>query len=203
MFSNENSLFKYLTSWVSATHLISFLTSTKLWLIAWLEASLMSWYLALLYWWIWVRNFWPKSGRVSHLWFGFGKFPLKILNFSITCPLGKKNIIGSGQKVPGSGSYLLPVKIMLGSGRVGSEPISNCFTINWNPHLDLNPVTLNTHLFKLTTFCTNTDWQMKILTSKRRYPKQAFIQEIIWGRLTQAGVEPRPAVWKSRAFIAY
>jgi len=36
------------------------------------------------------------SGRVSHLWlgYGFGKFPLKMLNFSIFCP--------SGQKVPRS-----------------------------------------------------------------------------------------------------
>jgi len=43
------------------------------------------------------------SGRVSHLWYGygFGKFPLKLSNFSIFCPSGK-NVIGSGQKVPGS-----------------------------------------------------------------------------------------------------
>jgi len=40
-------------------------------------------------------------GQVSHLWyvFGFGNFPLKI---PIFCPLGKKNLIGSGPKVPGS-----------------------------------------------------------------------------------------------------
>jgi len=41
------------------------------------------------------------SGLVSHLWFGFGygKFPLKISNFS---PLDQKNLFGSDQKVPGS-----------------------------------------------------------------------------------------------------
>jgi len=40
------------------------------------------------------------SGRVSHLWLGpgFGKFPLKILNFSIFSPSGQKNLFGSGQK---------------------------------------------------------------------------------------------------------
>jgi len=40
-------------------------------------------------------------GWVSHLWFGsgFGKFPLKM---SIFFPSGKKNLFGSGQKVPRS-----------------------------------------------------------------------------------------------------
>jgi len=33
---------------------------------------------------------------------GFGNFPLKIPNFSIFCPLGQKNLIGYGQKLPGS-----------------------------------------------------------------------------------------------------
>jgi len=43
-------------------------------------------------------------GRVSHLWFGleFGKFPLKMSNFSIFFLRVKKNLFGSGQKVPGS-----------------------------------------------------------------------------------------------------
>jgi len=43
-------------------------------------------------------------GQVSHLWlgYGFGKFPLIASNFSIFCPSGQKNVIGSGQKVPGS-----------------------------------------------------------------------------------------------------
>jgi len=38
--------------------------------------------------------------RVSHLWFGFGygKFPLKIPNFSIFCPSGKKSFFGPGQR---------------------------------------------------------------------------------------------------------
>jgi len=66
------------------------------------------------------------SGWVSHLWFGFefGKFPLKtsnsILFFSLRI---KKNLFGSGRKVPGSestwvgggsASYLLRVKSKLG-----------------------------------------------------------------------------------------
>jgi len=44
------------------------------------------------------------SGWVSHYWFGvdFGKFLLKMANFSISFPLGQKNLFGSGQKVPGS-----------------------------------------------------------------------------------------------------
>jgi len=43
-------------------------------------------------------------GRVSHLWFGFefGKFPLKMSNFSIFFPSGQKNLFGLGTKVPGS-----------------------------------------------------------------------------------------------------
>jgi len=43
-------------------------------------------------------------GSVSHLWFefGFGKFCLKMSNFSIFFSLGQKNIFGLGQKVPGS-----------------------------------------------------------------------------------------------------
>jgi len=45
--------------------------------------------------------------RVSHLLFGFefGKFPIKMSNFSIFFPSDQKkqkNIFGSGQKVPGS-----------------------------------------------------------------------------------------------------
>jgi len=40
--------------------------------------------------------------RVSYLWFGFefGKFSLKMPNFWIFFPKGKKNLFGSGQKVP-------------------------------------------------------------------------------------------------------
>jgi len=63
-------------------------------------------------------------GWVSHLWFGygFGKFPLKMSNFSIFLPFGsKKNVIGSGWKVPRvrarSAFYLLQVKSMFGSGQ--------------------------------------------------------------------------------------
>jgi len=43
-------------------------------------------------------------GRVSHLWFGFefGNLPRKMSNFSIFSLRVKKNLFGSGQKVPGS-----------------------------------------------------------------------------------------------------
>jgi len=45
-----------------------------------------------------------RSGWVNNLWFGssFGKFTLKIPNFSIFCLQVKKNIFGPGQKAPGS-----------------------------------------------------------------------------------------------------
>jgi len=63
-------------------------------------------------------------GQVSHLWFGFGKFPRKIPNFSIFALRVKKNITGLGQKVPGPGSKVGCPR-MLRSGWVGSEPTSN------------------------------------------------------------------------------
>jgi len=81
--------------------------------------------------WIRVKKFWPTSGQflllrsgrvglgwVSHLWFGvgFGKFPLKIPNFSIFSPLDKKNTsLGWVKKYPAS--YLLGIKSMLGLGQ--------------------------------------------------------------------------------------
>jgi len=63
--------------------------------------------------------------QVSHLWFGFGKFPLKIPNFAIFSPIPvKKNLFGSGQKVPWakdrSAFYLLWLKSMLRSGPISS-----------------------------------------------------------------------------------
>jgi len=45
-----------------------------------------------------------RSGRLSHLWFGleFGKFPLKMSNFSIFFPSGQKKIAsGWVGKYPG------------------------------------------------------------------------------------------------------
>jgi len=47
-------------------------------------------------------QFCVARARVSHLWFGFEKFPLKISSFSIFSFLGQKNLIGLGQKVPQS-----------------------------------------------------------------------------------------------------
>jgi len=68
-------------------------------------------------------------GRVSHLWFGygFGNFPLKIPNFSIFCTSGKKNVIWSGRKVPGSepGKPLIYCRSKVCSDQVGSRPISS------------------------------------------------------------------------------
>jgi len=63
-------------------------------------------------------------GRVSHLWFGFefGKFPLKMSNFSTFVLQGKKDLFGSCQKVSGSkarlASCLLQIKSKLGLGRI-------------------------------------------------------------------------------------
>jgi len=69
-------------------------------------------------------------GRVSHLWFGFGKFALKIPNVSIFFPLGQKNLFRSGQKVPMSktGQPLFYCGSKVCSGLVGSGPISTRFT---------------------------------------------------------------------------
>jgi len=60
----------------------------------------------------------PGSGWVSHLWFGFGfgKFPLKTSNFSIFSLWVKKNLLGSGQKVPGSRAGWLLFTAWVGSG---------------------------------------------------------------------------------------
>jgi len=37
---------------------------------------------------------WVELGRVSHFWFGFGKFPLKIPNFSLFFPVRVKKYPG-------------------------------------------------------------------------------------------------------------
>jgi len=65
------------------------------------------------------------SGRVSHLWFGFefGKFPIKMSNFSIFFPSGQKKSLQVGSKniwvKGGSASYFLRVKSKL---RLGQGP---------------------------------------------------------------------------------
>jgi len=71
-------------------------------------------------------------GWVSHVWFGFGfgKFPLKITNFSIFFPSDQKKIfLGWVKKYPGQrqrlASYLLQAKSVPGLGRVRSGPISS------------------------------------------------------------------------------
>jgi len=44
-----------------------------------------------------VNFLWPGLGRVSHSWFGFGKFHLKASNFSIVLPSGQVRKYGSGR----------------------------------------------------------------------------------------------------------
>jgi len=68
------------------------------------------------------------SGKVSHLWFGFGKFPEKFQFFSHWV---NKNLFGSG-------SYLLQVKSKLGSGHGPSLKVS---------HEDFQPV--RSHCYSL------------------------------------------------------
>jgi len=66
------------------------------------------------------------SGLVSHLWFGLGKFPLKIPNFSIFFLLGQKKCLGvrSISTQVKDGRPLIYCKSKVCSGRVGSVPIS-------------------------------------------------------------------------------
>jgi len=79
------------------------------------------------------------SGRVESaifLWlaFEFGKFPLKMTNFSILFPSDQKKSLWVGSESTrvegGSASYLLRVKSKLGSGWVGThlycQQRSNC-----------------------------------------------------------------------------
>jgi len=76
---------------------------------------------------------WVRSGRVSHLWFGFGsgKFPLKMSNFSIFFSSSHKKFPRVGQKSTwvkgGSASYLLRCQKY---ARVGSGPISSIYNFN-------------------------------------------------------------------------
>jgi len=67
----------------------------------------------------WVKFLWPGSGQVSHLRFGFefGKFPLKMSNFSIFFPLGQKKSlrVGKYRVEGGSATYLQWVKSKFGS----------------------------------------------------------------------------------------
>jgi len=73
------------------------------------------------------KNFltWVGSGQVSHLWFGFGKFPLKMQIFSIFLPSDQKNLFGSGQKVPEAkaGQLLIYCGSKVSSDRLGSGPL--------------------------------------------------------------------------------
>jgi len=68
------------------------------------------------------------TGRVSHLWFGvnFGKYPLKMSNFSIFFPSGLKKSLWVGSESTrvkgGSASYSLRVRSKLGSGPIVGIP---------------------------------------------------------------------------------
>jgi len=67
-------------------------------------------------------------GRVSHLWFGvdFGKFPLKMSNFSIFFPSDQNKSLLVRSK---AGWPLIYCGSKVSSGRVGSEPISNVLQV--------------------------------------------------------------------------
>jgi len=73
-----------------------------------------------------VNFLWLGSGRVGSAIYGFGlkfgKFRLKMSNFSIFLPSGQKKSLRVGSESTrvkaGSASYLLRVKSKLGSGRV-------------------------------------------------------------------------------------
>jgi len=63
------------------------------------------------------------SDQVSHLWFGFGRFPLKISNISIFFPLDQKNSSDWVKKYPGHRQVSLLFSVgqkytWVGSGRV-------------------------------------------------------------------------------------
>jgi len=77
----------------------------------------------------WVGSIFCGSGQVSHLWFGFGKFPLKMSIFSIFFPSDQKKSLQVGSKSTwvkgGSASYLLQVKSKLGSGQGPSLCLSS------------------------------------------------------------------------------
>jgi len=81
---------------------------------------------------------WVGSGWVSHLWFGFGsgKFPnMKIPNLSIFFPSDQKNLIRSGQKVPGSkmGRPVIYCGSKVCSGRVKALAHSYLFRFPMSP----------------------------------------------------------------------
>jgi len=69
------------------------------------------------------------SGWVSHLWFGFGKFPLKIPNFSIFFPSSQKNIVGLGLKVPGS--KMVQPLIYCGSKACSGQARVHLYMVPW------------------------------------------------------------------------
>jgi len=77
------------------------------------------------------------SGRVSHLWFGFefGKFPLKMSNFSIFSLQIKKISSGQVGKYPGQRRVGLLLtagqkKARVGSGRISSFDIIPGIVVN-------------------------------------------------------------------------
>jgi len=87
-------------------------------------------------WWVCVKRFWPGSGRVSHLWFGFRKFPLKMSNFSIFS-IRMKKYLGQRQV----SYYRSKVSFgRVGSGRVkASLPDTQIPSLMRRPHGHSNP----------------------------------------------------------------
>jgi len=65
-------------------------------------------------------TYFPEQRSNTNLWFGYGKFPLKISNFQFFPYRVKKISLGRLKKYPDQrqvASYLLRVKSMLGSGQ--------------------------------------------------------------------------------------
>jgi len=71
---------------------------------------------------VWISD---GSDRISHLWFGFGKFLLKIPNFSIFFILVKKMSLVRVKKYPGQRGVGLLYSPSQEYARVGSGPISS------------------------------------------------------------------------------
>jgi len=78
-------------------------------------------------------KFWPKLGQPFMVWVEFGKFPLKMSNFSIFFPLDQKNVF-LGWKVCGlkAGRPLIYCGAKVSSGRVmaRTRPLSLAFSVS-------------------------------------------------------------------------
>jgi len=98
------------------------------------------------------------SGRVSNLWFEFKmeNFPLKCQIFSLRI---KKNLFGSGQKVPRSkaGRPLIYCGSKVSSGRVRSGPITTV-NLNLSSRITLSHLLCMSRHYYNTTITTYKSW---------------------------------------------